>query len=726
MLRPRFVTYLALTVCCAAPTIAQHRVCLQGDERLVILAADGEIEWEMPWGEIHDLHVLPNGNIMVQRGTSEVVEIERTTRAVVWSYDAATSNGNAGKPVEVHSFEPLTNGNVRIAESGPARIIEIDRLGKLISEFPLTVQRPVVQPGTRVSRPHPNRDSRLMRSTPMGTVLVAHDMNGVVREYDSDGKVIWEYDVPMFGREPMGGQDPESFANGCFTALRLDNGNTLITTGNGHSALEVTPKMEVTWFLTRNELDGIQLASVTTLQVLTNGNYVIGNCHAGPDQPLLIEVDPKTKKVVWQLDRHVDFGNNVSNSFVLDDGEEALLLAKAQRIHRAALTLDTHKDISTTLASPDYPDDPVGAARARLSQDPTVWGTNQVDFPKMRAGGLDVAFYIVYVGQGQLDDEGFARAREIALSKFDAIERMARRYPEHIEIAHTADDVERIAASGKLVACIGIENGYAMGTDLAAIEEFHGRGARYMSLTHNRHSQLGDSNTPEDVTLYGGLSELGRKAIEEMNRVGIMVDVSHAAETTTLQAIAHSKAPVIASHSGVDAIRLHGRNLSDGELLALKANGGVIQCVAFDSYVKDDGGRREFIAQSREELGLPPQRGSQPVDESPETRKKLKQLRDRVTEFDSKIVKANVTHFADHIDHAVKLIGIDHVAISSDFDGGGGVQGWNHAGETFNVTLEMVRRGYTAEQIEKLWSQNTLRVWRAVEQVAADLARTKD
>ena len=257
MLRPRFVTYLALTVCCAAPTIAQHRVCLQGDERLVILAADGEIEWEMPWGEIHDLHVLPNGNIMVQRGTSEVVEIERTTRAVVWSYDAATSNGNAGKPVEVHSFEPLTNGNVRIAESGPARIIEIDRLGKLISEFPLTVQRPVVQPGTRVSRPHPNRDSRLMRSTPM----------------------------------------------------RLDNGNTLITTGNGHSALEVTPKMEVTWFLTRNELDGIQLASVTTLQVLTNGNYVIGNCHAGPDQPLLIEVDPKTKAVVWQLDRHADFGN---------------------------------------------------------------------------------------------------------------------------------------------------------------------------------------------------------------------------------------------------------------------------------------------------------------------------------------------------------------------------------------------------------------------------------
>jgi microsomal dipeptidase-like Zn-dependent dipeptidase len=715
MLPTRLATLLALTACCSAPTLAQHRVCLQGDERLVILAADGQVEWEMPWGGIHDLHVLANGNVMVQHGSSEVVEIECTTRAVVWNYDAAAKNGNAGKAVEVHSFQPLANGNILIAESGPARILEVDRLGRVQREISL-----------KVDRPDPHTDTRLMRGLPNGNVLVAHEGDGVVREYDGKtSAVVWEYDVPMFGREPVNGHGPDSFGDKCFAAERLANGNTLIATGNGHSVLEVTPEMEVTWSLTQNELEGVSLAWVTTLQVLGNGNYVIGNCHAGPGQPLLVEVDPKTKAVVWRLDRHADFGNNVSNSLVLDDGAEALLRQKAQAIHRAALTLDTHKDISTSLASPDYPEDPKAAARAKLSQDPTVWGTNQVDFPKMRAGGLDVAFYIVYVGQGMLDDEGFARAREIAMSKFDAIERMARRYSDHIEIAHSAADVERIAASGKLVACIGIENGYAMGTDLAAIAEFHARGARYMSLTHNRHSQLGDSNTPADVTLYGGLSDLGRKAIEEMNRVGIMVDVSHAAETTTLQAIAHSKAPVIASHSGVDAIRLHGRNLSDQELLALKANGGVIQCVAFASYVKDDGGRRAFITRSREDLGLPPQRGSQPVDDSPETRKKLKQLRDLVAEFDSKLVKASVIHFVDHIDYAVELIGVDHVAISSDFDGGGGIQGWNHAGETFNVTLELVRRGYSAEQVEKLWSKNTLRVWREVERVAKDLADKK-
>ena len=265
-----------------------------------------------------------------------------------------------------------------------------------------------------------------------------------------------------------------------------------------------------------------------------------------------------------------------------------------------------------------------------------------------------------------------------------------------------------------------------MGLDLGAIEEFHGRGARYMSITHNKHSQLGDSNTPADEPMYGGLSDLGRKAITEMNRVGIMVDVSHSHEITTLQAIALSKAPVIASHSGVDAIRLHGRNLSDKELLALKANGGVIQCVAFASYVKDDGGRRDFINKTREELDLPPQRGSRRVDDSPETRAKMRTLRDRMRAFDEANEKASVTHFADHIDHAVKLIGIDHVAISSDFDGGGGIQGWSNASETFNVTLELVRRGYTAEDIDKLWSGNTLRVWGEVEKVAARIQARND
>lgn len=397
---------------------------------------------------------------------------------------------------------------------------------------------------------------------------------------------------------------------------------------------------------------------------------------------------------------------------------EAELIARARRIHYDALTLDTHKDIRATLARSPEAQDAAERERERRRDDPTLWGPNQVDFPKMRAGGLDVAFYIVYVGQGALDEEGFARARAQALAKFDAIERMAERYPGHIGLARSAADVERITSEGRLVACIGIENGYAMGEDLGAIAEFHARGARYMSITHNRHSQLGDSNTPEEP-LHGGLSELGRRAIEEMNRVGIMVDVSHASKTTTLQTIAHSKAPVIASHSSVDAVFEHGRNLSDDELRAIKANGGVVQCVAFRAYVKDDGGRRDFIASVRDELGLPAQRGSRAAPDDPETRAKMRELRARVEAFDARLEPASVKDLVDHIDHAVKIAGIDHVGISSDFDGGGGVDGWDDASETPNVTIELVRRGYTAEEIGKLWSGNTLRVWRAVEAVAA-------
>ena len=396
------------------------------------------------------------------------------------------------------------------------------------------------------------------------------------------------------------------------------------------------------------------------------------------------------------------------------------LEARARRIHYEALTLDTHKDIRPTLARPPRATDPAQRAEEERRDDPTLWGPNQMDFPKMRAGGLDVAFYVVYVGQGALDADGFENARRIADQKFDAIERMCRRFPGHIELARSPDDVLRIHAQGKLVACIGIENGYAMGEDLGAIAEFHARGARYMSITHNRHSQLGDSNIPAE-TIHGGLSDLGRAAIEEMNRVGIMVDISHASPTTTLQAIAHSKAPVIASHSSVDAVFDHPRNLSDEELRALAAKGGVAQCVAFASYVKDDGGRRAFIIKTREELGLPAPGGNQPVSDDPAVRALMRELRDRVQEFDAQNARANVAQFVDHIDHAVKVAGLDHVAISSDFDGGGGVDGWNNASETFNVTHELVRRGYTEDEIGKLWSGNTLRVWREVELIAAEL-----
>jgi outer membrane protein assembly factor BamB len=284
-----------------------HRFATQGENRLAIVGAEGKIERETPWGGIHDVHRLPNGNLMVQRGAAEVVELNPETKEVVWSYDSANQGGNEGKSVEVHSFQPLADGGVMIAESGPARIIEINRDGEIQKAIQL-----------KVEHPHPHTDTRLVRKLDDGHYLVCHEGDGKVREYDGDGKIVWEYEVPMFGKPAADGHGPEAFGNKCFAAVRLENGNTLIATGNGHSVIEVTPAKEVVWKLEQNDLPGITLAWVTTLEVLPNGNYVIGNCHAGPQNPTLIEIEPKTKKVVWQFDGHDEFGNSMSNSLLLD------------------------------------------------------------------------------------------------------------------------------------------------------------------------------------------------------------------------------------------------------------------------------------------------------------------------------------------------------------------------------------------------------------------------
>jgi hypothetical protein len=308
------VLLVALLFCFTqvAPLAAQHRVAIQGNGKLAIVANDGKIEWEMPWGGIHDLHVLPSDNLMVQQGASKVVEIDVATRKVVWTYDSAKSNGNEGKRVEVHAFQPLEEGRVMIAESGPARIIEIDRDGKLLHEVTL-----------KVEHPNAHTDTRLARKLKNGHYLVSHEADGAVREYSATGEVVWEYRVPLFDKQQKGGHGPEGFGNRTFASVRLANDNTLITTGNGHSVLEVTSAGKIVWEIHQNDLPGITLAWVTTLEVLPNGNYVFGNCHAGKGNPLVIELDPQTKKVVWTLDRFDTFGNSVSNTRLMDVARES-------------------------------------------------------------------------------------------------------------------------------------------------------------------------------------------------------------------------------------------------------------------------------------------------------------------------------------------------------------------------------------------------------------------
>jgi membrane dipeptidase len=346
--------------------------------------------------------------------------------------------------------------------------------------------------------------------------------------------------------------------------------------------------------------------------------------------------------------------------------DEARLVERARLVHERVLTLDTHVDIPFEFASD--------------SVDPGLRGRYQVDLPKMRDGGLDAAFWIVYVGQTQRTAAAYDTAKARARIKFDAIHRMADvLYPEQVEIAYRAADVERIHRAGKIVAVIGIENGFVIGTDLSLLPLYHKLGARYITLAHGGHNDIADSATPRenlgDATAeHDGVSPFGGRVIASMNRLGIMVDVSHISKDAVLDAVRLSRAPVIASHSNARALADHPRNLDDETLRALADRGGVLQTVALGAYVKAGAS-----------AGTP----------------------------------ATVADFVDHIDYAVERVGLDHVGISSDFDGGGGIEGWRDASQTLNVTVELVRRGYTEAQIGQLWSGNLLRVWRQVEQVAA-------
>jgi membrane dipeptidase len=416
-----------------------------------------------------------------------------------------------------------------------------------------------------------------------------------------------------------------------------------------------------------------------------------------------------------------------SQAPVLTQGAaDQALIQKARAIHDRVITLDTHADIN-----PD---------NFTRQKNYTQRLDTQVNLPKMVDGGLDAAFFIVYVGQGPLTAEGYASAYKQAVAKFDAIHHLTKEIaPGQIELALTADDVRRIAKSGKKVALIGVENAYPVGSDITRVKEFYDRGGRYMSLAHNGHSQLADSNTGErdGKWLHNGLSEMGRQAIAEMNKWGIMVDVSHPSKAANLQAMALSKAPVIASHSAARALADHSRNMDDEQLEALKKNGGVIQTVAFASYVKinkpDSPERAAAIAALRKEFGLPAPGaggggggggGGGRGGLNSLTAEQREKYTARMAELDKKLPgdpRATVADFVNHIDYLVKKIGIDHVGISSDFDGGGGVTGWNGAEETFNVTLELVRRGYTEEQIGKLWSGNLLRVMADVQRIAKQI-----
>jgi len=365
------------------------------------------------------------------------------------------------------------------------------------------------------------------------------------------------------------------------------------------------------------------------------------------------------------------------------------LLQKAQLIHLTTTTLDTHDDINVK----NFTD----------SLNYTQNLDTQVNLPKMQAGALDVAWFIVYTGQGELTPEGYKKAAENAQAKFDAIHRLVKVYGKNkIALATTSKEVDSLRKIGKKVAMIGVENAFPIGENIEEVARYYAMGARYMSLAHNGHNQFSDSNTGEfdNTAKHNGISELGKQIIEKMNYYGIMVDISHPSKEAIRQTIAHSKAPVIASHSSARALSDHPRNLDDAQLQWVKDSGGVVQTVALAAFLN----KEKAAAHKKAKDSL--------LKADPNA---------DLTALKATYPPVNVSDFVDHIDYIKNKIGIDHVGISSDFDGGGGIEGWKDASETFNVTLELVKRGYSKEEIAKIWSGNLLRVLDRVQAVAQEL-----
>ncbi|MGN6521126.1 MAG: dipeptidase [Dokdonella sp.] len=387
----------------------------------------------------------------------------------------------------------------------------------------------------------------------------------------------------------------------------------------------------------------------------------------------------------------------------------AALLASACATHRARdgrpLTLDTHVDIPFAyMAEPRF--DAGGDTPLK------------VDLGKMERGGLDAVFLVVFVEQGPLDAEGYAHAVAQAGRKYAAIGRLLQRYPARIRLARTPEDILANRAHGLLSAAIGIENAYSLGHDLARIDAAWAGGARYLGLVHVGNNDLCTSSLPDaerHESNEEGISEFGRAAVARANALGMMVDVSHASDACVRDVLAISRAPIIASHSSARALVDHARNLPDELLRAIAARGGVIQAVAYREFVKRDSARE--AAEKALQKAVAAQAGDGEYDS--EKHGFLPAYLEGMQRIDARYPLATLDMFLDHVQHVVRVAGIDHVGIASDFDGGGGVDGWIDAAQTRNVTDGLRRRGYDDEAIRKIWSGNLLRVWQAAIDVAA-------
>ncbi|WP_080054454.1 dipeptidase [Spirosoma aerolatum] len=366
---------------------------------------------------------------------------------------------------------------------------------------------------------------------------------------------------------------------------------------------------------------------------------------------------------------------------------------KVHKIHQRVLTLDTHADAPIMMKKDGFD---VGQTHD------TKRDQSQIDFPRMKQGGMDAMFFAVYTSQGPRTSEGHADAKRDALNQFDLIHQALKKYPNLAELATSPADAYRIQKAGKRAVFIGMENGYPVGDDLSMLQKYYDLGARYITLTHFANNLIGDSSTDPDGPMYGGLSDFGKKVVAEMNRLGILIDVSHVADSTFYDALALSKAPMIASHSNCRAICDFPRNMTDDMIKALAAKGGVVQVNFVSDYLKkpSDAHRAAKTKIRMSRVGKV---------STPEMEARIQAMSDSVSKVYAS-ERASLSDIVDHIDHIVKLVGIDHVGIGSDFDGGGGVNGLEDVSQIENLTAELVRRNYSEADIAKIWGGNLLRV----------------
>jgi membrane dipeptidase len=376
--------------------------------------------------------------------------------------------------------------------------------------------------------------------------------------------------------------------------------------------------------------------------------------------------------------------------------------AEVMEIHNKVLTVDTHCDTPMRMIRGEYD---MGKFHG-----PEEERRGKIDLPRMKKGGLDAEFFAAYVGQGERTEQGYKKAKQRADLLIKSVHDMCENYPEMVGFATTPENAYRLEEQGKIAAFLGMENGYPIGKDLSLVEEFYNKGVRYITLCHSSDNDICDSSTDRREPEDNGLSEFGRKVVEECNRLGIMVDVSHVSDQSFFDVIEHSSAPVIASHSSVRSLCDHPRNLSDEMLEALAEKGGVIQICFVSSFVKEaeeNPQRQRAVEQLEEKYGEYSEIKDEKVKQ--EAREEYMKIMEKYP-----TPSATLEDMVDHIDYVKELIGVDHVGIGTDFDGGGGLDGCNDVSEMPNITRELLKRGYTEEEIKKIWGGNLMRVFKKV------------